>query len=123
MARRKIPHAEGIAAIRDSLVIGEGESESFATAVRFLLEELASIAPGSSVEVRVPPFGATQCIEGPRHSRGTPQNIVEMTPEIWFALATGRISWNQALETRSVSASGIRATLENVLPLEVAIFD
>ncbi|WP_138315899.1 sterol carrier family protein [Rhodoluna limnophila] len=91
----------------------------FATAVRFLLEELADVAPGNSVEVRVPPLGATQCIEGPRHTRGTPPNTVEMSPEVWFALATGSLSWHQALAESKVLASGTRADLSGVLPLRV----
>ncbi|MCQ9353130.1 sterol carrier family protein [Corynebacterium sp. 153RC1] len=60
-----------------------------AAAVRETLEVLARIAPGRSVEVRVPPFGAIQCIEGPRHTRGTPPNVVEVDPHTWLQLATG----------------------------------
>jgi hypothetical protein len=85
--------------------------------VRYLLEELAERAPGNSVEVRVPPLGATQCIEGPRHTRGTPPNVVEMSPETWFALATGSIQWDAALAEVKVLASGVRADLAAVLPL------
>jgi hypothetical protein len=91
-----------------------------ATAVRFLLEELAEVAPGNSVEVRVPPLGATQCIEGPRHTRGTPPNVVEMSPETWFAVATGSLTWDDAVASGRVSASGTRADLAEVLPLRVA---
>ena len=63
---------------------------TLATAVRFTLEELGARAPGRSVEVRVPPFGAVQCIEGPTHTRGTPPNVVETDAVTWLALATGR---------------------------------
>ena len=59
------------------------------TAVRYTLEELGARAPGRSVEVRVPPFGAVQCLEGPRHTRGTPPNVVESDAETWLRLATG----------------------------------
>jgi len=90
-------------------------------AVRYLLEELAEKAPGNSVEVRVPPFGATQCIEGPRHTRGTPPNVVEMKPEVWFDLALGIMTWSEVLSNHLVSASGVRATLEEVLPLKVRL--
>jgi len=83
------------------------------------LEELAEVAPGNSVEVRVPPLGATQCIAGPRHTRGTPPNVVEMAPETWFDLATGRLAWPDAIASGLVSASGVRATLEEVLPLRL----
>ena len=86
-------------------------------AVRYTLEELASRAEGNSVEVRVPPFGVTQCIPGPRHTRGTPPNVIELPAEIWLALAAGRIDWEAALATGKVSASGLRADLAAELPL------
>ena len=89
----------------------------FITAVRYLLEELAEVAPGNSVEVRVPPLGATQCIEGPRHTRGTPPNVVEISPRVWFDLAVGYLDWETALAEHKVSASGVRASLAEVLPL------
>ena len=119
MARRRIKHTDGtsaIAAVRAS-GLTKADQTQLATACRYLLEELAERAPGNSVEVRVPPYGATQCIEGPRHTRGTPPNTVEMKPDIWFALATGEISWSQALAEAKVLASGTRANLSEVLPL------
>lgn len=91
-----------------------------ATAVRYTLEELAERAPGHSVEVRVPPFGVTQCIAGPRHTRGTPPNVVETDAATWLALATGRLDWPQALADARVRASGERADLSDVLPLRPA---
>ena len=123
MARRRIKHDDGIAAInaviqatKDSSPLPETD-QSFITAVRYLLEELAEIAPGNSVEVRVPPLGATQCIEGPRHTRGTPPNVVELSPKVWFDLALGYISWNSAVQEHLISSSGVRASLDEVLPL------
>ncbi len=88
-----------------------------ATAVRFTLEELATRAPGNSVEVRVPPFGVAQCIEGPRHTRGTPPNVVESDAETWLAVATGRMAWADALGAGKLSASGTRTDLSELLPL------
>ncbi|GAB3192865.1 hypothetical protein GCM10027061_24130 [Nesterenkonia suensis] len=88
-----------------------------ATAVRFLLEELAERAPGNSVEVRVPPFGVTQCVAGPAHTRGTPSNVVELSPQTWLMLATGRLSWAEAVAAGAISASGTRADLREELPL------
>ena len=119
MARRRINHTDGTAAIAAVRLSGlESADESqLATACRYLLEELAERAPGNSVEVRVPPYGATQCIEGPRHTRGTPPNTVEMNSQVWFALATGELSWTQALAEAKVQASGTRADLSEVLPL------
>jgi hypothetical protein len=88
-----------------------------ATAVRFALEELTALAPGNSVEVRVPPFGATQCVEGPSHRRGTPPNVVEMSPQTWLALATGQLTWADAAAAARIQASGARANLSGVLPI------
>lgn len=87
------------------------------TAVRYALEELGAVAPGRSVEVRVPPFGAVQCIEGPRHTRGTPTNVVETDAQTWLALATGELSWAEAEVSGAVRASGQRADLTAYLPL------
>jgi hypothetical protein len=91
-----------------------------ATAVRFALEELASTAPGNAVEVRVPPFGAIQCLAGSRHTRGTPPNVVEMAPAVWLGLATGRLNWDDAVSSGAVRASGARADLSEQLPLASA---
>ena len=120
MARRRIPHLEGEQAVSAVIKSSNSLSETdpvFVMAVRYLLEELAEVAPGNSVEVRVPPLGATQCIEGPRHTRGTPPNVVEISPKIWFDLALGNLTWDQALAEHKVSASGVRASLAEVLPL------
>lgn len=88
-----------------------------ATATRYLLQVLADSAPGNTVEVRVPPFGAVQAIEGPRHTRGTPPNVIEMDAPTWLALATGGSTWAQAVASGAVSASGARADLSAHLPL------
>lgn len=130
--KRKISEQDGVAAVtavRRVFEEAEGSTEtaeaSFAalpratraTAVRFLLEELATLAPGNSVEVRVPPFGVTQCIAGPRHTRGTPPNVVEMDAVTWLSLATGLLGWADAVGTGAVRASGTRADLGAHLPL------
>ena len=86
-------------------------------AVRALLAVLAKRAPGRSVEVRIPPYGAIQCVAGPRHTRGTPPNVVEMDPVTFVKLATGRLAWTDAVAAGAVRASGIRADLSAVLPL------
>ncbi|HUX70281.1 MAG TPA: sterol carrier family protein [Cellulomonadaceae bacterium] len=87
-------------------------------AVRFTLEELAEVAPGQAVEVRVPPDGAVQAVDGPRHTRGTPPNVVETDPQTWLALATGLLTWHDAVANGRVSASGERADLSDLLPLQ-----
>jgi uncharacterized SCP-like protein len=86
-------------------------------ATRFLLEELAARAPGRTVEVRVPPFGAVQCVPGPRHTRGTPPNVVETDALTWLELATGVVAWPAAVAAGAVRASGERADLSPYLPL------
>jgi hypothetical protein len=113
--KRRIDHDTGVSALRQYEAAAPRVVK--ATAARYLLEELAAIAPGNSVEVRVPPFGATQCIAGPRHTRGTPPNVVEMDADVWIALALGNRSWSDAVAAGDVTASGSRASLEPVLPL------
>lgn len=88
-----------------------------AKAVRLSLRTLAQVAPGRSVEVRVPPFAAVQCVAGPRHTRGTPPNVIEMDARTWLELASGGLVWTDAVAAGRVSASGNRADLSALLPL------
>ena len=90
---------------------------ALATCVRVLADTLAARAPGGSTEVRIPPYAVVQCVEGPRHTRGTPPNVVETDPLTWIRLATGRAEWAAALDAAEVSASGERADLSGLLPL------
>jgi uncharacterized protein (TIGR03083 family) len=90
---------------------------ALASAVRTLAQILAAQAPGRSVEVRVPPFVAVQAIAGPRHTRGTPPNVVEVDPATWLRLATGRLRFADALAAHLVTASGTRADLSAHLPV------
>jgi hypothetical protein len=107
-----------VAEVADALDQGEGPPPAaLRAAVRFLLHTLEEQAPGRSVEVRVPPVAAVQCVAGPRHTRGTPPNVVETDPVTWFLLATGRVRWSQALESGLIRASGPRADLGPFLPL------
>lgn len=116
MARRRIPAAAGDAAVR-AVAAGSTDRTERTTAVRYSLEELAARAPGNSVEVRVPPLGVTQCVEGPRHTRGTPPNVIETDADTWLALVTGELRWSQAVASGTVLASGQRADLSALLPL------
>lgn len=93
------------------------EREITRFAVRHLLDRLATAAPGRTVEVRVPPYAAVQCVEGPRHTRGTPPNVVETDARTWLDLATGRLTWSAAMAAGKVAASGARADLSEHLPL------
>jgi len=114
--RRKIEPAAGAAAV-EAVIGGADDRETTALAVRYLLEVLASDFEGHTVEVRVPPWGAVQAIEGPRHTRGTPPNVIETDASTWIALATGSLSWGDSVSAARASASGQRADLSEVLPL------
>src|SRR6516164_2793253 len=85
------------------------ERDALATAVRLTARTLAAVAPGASVEVRIPPFAAVQCISGPRHTRGTPPNVVEADPRTWLLLATGLVPLAAAKATGALTLSGSRA--------------
>jgi hypothetical protein len=110
--------SESVGAALDALDAGdEPERSVLRDAVRALLAELARTAPGRSVEVRIPPFGAIQCVAGPRHTRGTPPNVVETDPMTWLLVATGRLNWADAVNSGRVRASGIRTDLTPYLPV------
>lgn len=107
-----------ISAVIDDLDAGRTpDAEALAAAVRALLRALAVAAPGRSVEVRVPPYGAVQCVPGPRHTRGTPPNVVETDPATWVAVATGRLGWDSAVAAGRLRLSGGRADLSRYLPV------
>ncbi|MBT2567777.1 hypothetical protein J7I84_14965 [Arthrobacter sp. ISL-85] len=122
VARRRIDLQEGKAALKVWLEGTQAPSDTplprtvLATAVRYSLEELTARAPGNSVEVRVPPFGVTQCVEGPRHTRGTPPNVIECDAATWLAMVTGQLDWADAVSAGRVAASGLRADLSALLP-------
>ena len=120
MPARK-PDAAGeasVALVTAALDAGDvPEKGALRSAARFLLQELARVRPGRSVEIRVVPVAAVQAVAGPRHTRGTPPNVVEMDPETWFKLATGRLGWDDAVRTGVVKASGARSDLSAFLPL------
>ncbi len=116
--KRRVDPAVGQAALESWLgPEASVPSATVRTAVRFSLEELAARAPGHAVEVRVPPAGAVQAVAGPRHTRGTPPNVIETDPQTWLGLATGRLSWGDAVAAGRVRASGARADLSDLLPL------
>ncbi len=94
------------------------DRDALATAVRLTARTLAVVAPGGSVEVRIPPFAAVQCISGPAHTRGTPPNVVETDPRTWLLLATGLLRLDQAKTSGALTLSGARASeIEHSLPL------
>jgi hypothetical protein len=93
------------------------DRHALAAATRLLADALAVKAPGGSTEVRIPPYAVVQCVQGPRHTRGTPPNVVETDPLTWIRLACGRTVWRDAVAQAKVSASGERADLEGLLPV------
>ncbi|TFC87552.1 hypothetical protein E3T28_06025 [Cryobacterium sinapicolor] len=118
MARARIDDGVGREAVREYAAHqGEASRDIRALAVRYTLQLLAEQATGNTLEVRVPPFGAVQCIAGPRHTRGTPPNVVETDAPTWLALATGTLSWADGIATGRIAASGQRADLVGHLPL------
>lgn len=96
------------------------DRKQLAAAVRESVRAFAQAVPGRSVELRVPPFVAVQCVEGPRHTRGTPPNIVETDAQTWLGLADGSIDWADAIADGRISASGPRSDLSAYLPLRPA---
>ena len=113
--------ALGAGSVRDVFaVVAAGLTPEFGAlrgAVGYLLGLLESQAPGRAVEVRIPPFAAIQCVAGPRHTRGTPPNVVETDAVTWILLATGRLAWTEAVADGRLRASGPRADLSSYLPL------
>lgn len=87
--------------------------------VKATLALLTERSPGRAIEVRIPPYAAVQCGEGPTHTRGTPPNVIEMDAITWLALARGEISWSDAMAEGRIIASGVRANLTDLLPLRM----
>ncbi len=98
-------------------VAGQPTRDDIRDAVKHYLAVLAERSPGKSVEVRVPPYAAVQCVDGARHTRGTPPAVVETDADTWLALARGRLTFAQAQTAGRVRASGERSDLTPLLPL------
>ncbi len=88
--------------------------------VKATLALLTAKAPGRAIEVRIPPYAAVQCGEGPTHTRGTPPNVIEMKADTWLALARGEQSGQEAMNEGLIVASGVRADLSPFLPLRIS---
>ncbi len=120
MPQRRVKVSDGIDAVRAVLADPSKRANSdpqFQMAVRYLAEELSVLRPGGSVELRVPPLVAVQCIAGLEHRRGTPPNVIELSPQDWFALAVGEVTWDSQYGQGKISASGTRAEIEDALPI------
>jgi len=112
-----VVHSLDLASAAAQVAPVELAPSALAVSCRMLTAVLAELAPGRAVEVRVPPYAAVQCVGGPRHTRGTPPNVVETDPVSWIELATGRMRWSDAVTSGRVRASGDRADLSALLPV------
>jgi uncharacterized protein (TIGR03083 family) len=112
-----VVHARDLSASLPNVEPVDIDRDALGISVRMLLAILTDRLPGKSVEVRVPPYAAAQCIEGPRHTRGNPPNVVEADGLTWVELATGRLTWAEAVAVGRVHASGERSDLASALPL------
>ena len=113
MAKKLIPETIGNEALANP------ESQ-LPTAVRYLLQQIEISNPGHSVELRIPPYGAIQCIAGLNHRRGTPPNVVEMKPADFLALCQGELLWQDALDSGKLIASGtLSDELQRIFPLAI----
>jgi hypothetical protein len=109
---------ESVTKVLEALAAGgEPTREALKAAVKASLGRLVEIAPGRAVEVRIPPFAAVQAVDGQTHRRGTPSAVVETDAQTWLALVTGRLTWEQALASGRLHASGVRSDLTEYLPL------
>ena len=106
-----------MAAARARVAAGTAQKADLKLLTKHYLALMEAKAPGKSVEIRVPPFAAVQCIEGVRHTRGTPPAVIETDAATWIALATGDQSWDSAIGAGTVRASGERTDLAPYLPL------
>jgi hypothetical protein len=116
-ARLKPADPADVTAALASLADGTAGKDDLRLLTKHYLAVLEAKAPGRSVEVRVPPYAAVQCIEGVRHTRGTPPAVVETDATTWIAVATGELAWVDAVDAGRVSASGERTDLTPYLPL------
>jgi hypothetical protein len=108
---------EVAAAALERFRAGARDAADLRLLTKHLLALLVARAPGGAVEVRVPPYAVAQCVEGTRHTRGTPPAVVETDPATWVELAVGDLSWAEAEDAGRVRASGERSDLGPLLPL------
>lgn len=118
MGRRTVTPGEVRAAVAVARA-AEPAAGEVPEAVRVTAKAIAQANPGKTVEIRIPPYVAVQAFDGLRHTRGTPPNVVETDAKTWLALVSGRETWQRAVETGAVRASGTRADISRVFPLQV----
>ncbi|MFJ9522392.1 sterol carrier family protein [Kitasatospora sp. NPDC101801] len=110
-----VVHADDLAAALE-LAAFPHDRQALAAVTRLLADAFADQVPGGAVELRIPPYAVVQAVPGPRHTRGTPPNVVETDPLTWLRLATGRTTWSAVADT-ALHASGERSNLAEYLPV------
>ena len=85
--------------------------------VKEILVKISKVAPGKSVELRIPPYAAIQCVEGTSHRRGTPPNVVEMEAKTLIGLTEGSLNWAEGIKSGAIHASGVMSDLSKVFEL------
>ncbi len=113
---KKISNFQGESALLE-YAKNNADKQALKTAVRFTLQKIADRYPGRSVEIRIPPYGATQILSGTTHRRGTPPAVVETDPVTWIQLCTGKIDWEHAVLSNKVEANGQRSDIGHIFPL------
>ena len=108
---------QAVSAALERYRTGTAERADLRLLTKHYLARLVAKAPGHAVEVRVPPYGAVQCIQGPRHTRGTPGAVIEMPADAWIDVASGAMTWADARAAGRIRASGERTDLSELLPL------
>ena len=108
---------QAVSAALERYRTGTAERADLRLLTKHYLARLVARAPGHAVEVRVPPYGAVQCIQGPRHTRGTPGAVIEMPADAWIDVASGAMTWADARAAGRIRASGERTDLSELLPL------
>ena len=83
--------------------------------VKSILDLIKSISPGKSVELRIPPYGAIQCVAGGNHRRGTPPNTVEMSGQTLIDLMKDPDSWAELCFNGEIQASGTSSNLTEII--------
>ncbi len=88
-----------------------------AVEVKEILDLIKKTSPGKSVELRIPPYGAIQCVAGSSHKRGTPPNTVEMSAQVLIQLRSNPKLWAELVASGQISASGVASDLSWVFDL------
>lgn len=93
------------------------KNTAIARQVKKVLEAIKKTAPGNAVELRIPTYGAIQCVAGVNHRRGTPANQVQMSAQVLIQLAHEPSLWSSLVQSGQIQASGQLSDLSEVFSL------